>query len=131
MPALSWTAATPPPPDTEAYLMASRFEVRTLADALRFLLKTPAVWKQAKGAPGAYGAALIAEPLKRTFWTLSSWESEDALHAYARAVPHRPVMTGLRKSMKSATFTYWAGPPAIDWTDARNRLAEKQREDAS
>ncbi|KND25798.1 hypothetical protein [Streptomyces acidiscabies] len=123
MPTLRWT--TPTPPDTDAHLMASRFEVRTLADALRFLLKTPAVWKQIKGAPGAYGASLIAEPLKRTFWTLSAWESKEALYAYARAEPHRSVMTGLRSTMRSTTFTYWTGAPAIDWTDAKNRLAEE------
>ncbi|MFM9610713.1 DUF3291 domain-containing protein [Streptomyces niveiscabiei] len=123
MPALRWT--TPTPPDTDAYLMASRFEVRTFMDALRFLLKTPSVWKQVKGAPGAYGAALLAEPLKRTFWTLSSWESKEALYAYARAVPHQPVMTSLRPTMKSSTFTSWTGSPAIDWADAKNRLAEE------
>ncbi|WP_416969624.1 DUF3291 domain-containing protein [Streptomyces sp. 4F14] len=123
MPMLRWTAPTPP--DTDAYLMASRFEVRTLTDALRFLLRSPALWKQVKNAPGAYGASLIAEPLKRTFWTLSSWESEEALHAYARAAPHKPAMTGLRSTMKSSTFTYWTGPPAVDWADAKKRLAEE------
>ncbi|MHC5902769.1 DUF3291 domain-containing protein [Streptomyces sp. S6] len=129
LPPLHWSA--PAPPDTEAHLMASRFEVRTLTDALRFLLRTPAIWKHVKNAPGAYGASLIADPLKRTFWTLSSWESEKALHAYARAEPHRSVMTALRPTMKSATFVHWTASPALDRADAEHRIAEKQREDAS
>ncbi|HEY8985544.1 MAG TPA: DUF3291 domain-containing protein [Streptomyces sp.] len=128
IPPLHWS--TPAPPRPEAHLMASRFEVRTLTDALRFLLRTPAIWKQIKGAPGAYSASLIAEPLKRTFWTLSSWESEKALHAYARAEPHRSAMTGLRTTMKTATFVSWTGSPALDWADTRRRIAEKQEEDA-
>ncbi|MET8976496.1 DUF3291 domain-containing protein [Streptomyces sp. NPDC004539] len=123
MPTLRWH--TPAPPDTGAFLMASRFEVRTLADVPRFLLKSLAAWKQVKGAPGAYGASLIAEPFKRTFWTLSAWESKDALYAYARAEPHRSVTKETRSTMKTSVFTFWEAPPVLDWTDARNRLAEE------
>ena len=124
LPPLHWSA--PAPPGAEAHLMASRFEVRTFADALRFLLRTPAVWKHVKSAPGAYSASLIADPLNRTFWTLSAWESEKALHAYARAEPHRSVMTGLRTTMRTAAFASWTGSPALDWADAKHRIAGKE-----
>lgn len=33
---------------------------------------------QVGSGPGAYGAALKAEPFKRAFWTLSAWESPEA-----------------------------------------------------
>ncbi|MFE1314633.1 hypothetical protein [Streptomyces sp. NPDC058755] len=85
-------------------------------------------WRQVSGAPGAYGASLIAEPFKRTFWTLSAWQDKDALYTYARTEPHKSVMTGLRPTVKQSVFTFWEVPAAdlpIDWSDAKRRLAEQ------
>ncbi|MET9082894.1 DUF3291 domain-containing protein [Streptomyces sp. NPDC004237] len=133
MPTLRWTTVNTPAPDAEAFVMASRLEVRSLKDVPRFFAKSLVAWKQVTGAPGAYGASLIAEPLKRTFWTLSAWEDRDALHRYARTEPHKSVMTGLRPTMKGSVFTFWQVPAAqlpIDWTDARRRLAEQERADS-
>ncbi|GAB7102190.1 hypothetical protein JCM4814A_05040 [Streptomyces phaeofaciens JCM 4814] len=130
MPTLRWTIVSTPAPGTEAFVMASRFEVRSLKDVPRFFLKSLAAWKQVSGAPGAYGASLIAQPLKRTFWTLSAWEDKDALYRYARTEPHRSIMVGLRPTTKSSTFTFWQVPTAdlpADWTDARRRIAEQER----
>ena len=84
-------------------------------------------------SPGAYGASLIAQPLKRTFWTLSAWEDKQALYTYARTEPHKSVMTGLRSTMSRSVFTFWETPAAglpIDWSDARERLAAQERADA-
>ncbi len=113
--------------------MASRFEVRTLKDVPRFFLRSLAAWKQVRSAPGAYGASLIAQPARRVFYTLSAWQDRDALYAYARAEPHRGIMTSLRPTMRTSTFTFWevdtTGLP-ITWDDARRRLAEQARTDA-
>jgi hypothetical protein len=128
MPTLRWTTVSTPAPDTEAFVMASRLEVRSLKDVPRFFLKSLAAWKQVSGAPGAYGASLIAQPLKRTFWTLSAWQDKDALYTYARTEPHKSIMTGLRPTMKQSVFTFWQVPAAdlpIDWSDAKRRLAEQ------
>ncbi|MDT0572353.1 DUF3291 domain-containing protein [Streptomyces sp. DSM 3412] len=130
MPTLPWTTVNTPAPDTEAFVMASRFEVRSFKDVPRFFLRSLSAWKQVSGAPGAYGASLVAEPLKRTFWTLSAWEDKDALYTYARTEPHRSIMTGLRPVMKDSVFTFWQAPSAdlpIAWPDARRRLAEEAR----
>ncbi|MER6563737.1 DUF3291 domain-containing protein [Streptomyces sp. NPDC001027] len=130
MPTLRWTTVSTAAPDAEAFVMASRFEVRSFKDVPRFFLRSLAAWKQVSGAPGAYGASLIAQPLKRTFWTLSAWEDKDALYTYARTEPHRSIMTGLRPTMKDSTFAFWQTPAAdlpVDWTDARRRLAEQSR----
>lgn len=129
MPTLPWTTVSTPAPDAEAFVMASRLEVRSLKDVPRFFLKSLAAWKQVSGAPGAYGASLIAEPFKRTFWTLSAWESKEALYTYAKTEPHRSIMNGLRSTMKDSVFTFWQVPAnglPIDWSDARRRLAEQQ-----
>ncbi|OIJ86259.1 DUF3291 domain-containing protein [Streptomyces colonosanans] len=134
MPTLGWITPNPAPPRTNSYVMASRFEVKSLADVPKFLLRSLSSWSQVKTARGAYGASLIAQPLKRTFWTLSAWEDRDALYAYAKADPHGAAMRAVGPSMKSSTFTFWEVDTAslpIDWDDAKRRLAEKAREDAA
>ncbi|GAA1255328.1 hypothetical protein GCM10009665_52320 [Kitasatospora nipponensis] len=130
MPTLPWITPNPAEPGTRAVVMASRLEVRSLADALRFLVKSLAVWRQLRTAPGALGGSLVANPLRRTFYTLSAWESREALQAYATAEPHRSVMIALRPGLKDSTMTRWEVPVAelpIRWDDARRRLAEQRR----
>ncbi|WP_405776333.1 DUF3291 domain-containing protein [Streptomyces sp. NBC_01538] len=133
MPTLPWTTVDKPAQDATAFVMASRMEVRSLKDVPRVFLRSLATWKQVRSAPGAYGASLIAQPLKRTFWTLSAWENKEALYTYARTEPHRSVMTGLRSSLSRSVFTFWETPASalpVNWPDARERLAAQERADA-
>jgi hypothetical protein len=134
MPTLPWTVPNTPQPGTQVLVMASRLEVGSFKDVPRFFLKSLATWRQVRTAPGAVGASLIAQPLKRTFWTLSAWEDRTALHAYAKAEPHRTIMISLRPVMKASTFVFWetsAERLPIDWADARSRIAEQQRLDSA
>ncbi|CAL9646207.1 hypothetical protein SUDANB120_06482 (plasmid) [Streptomyces sp. enrichment culture] len=133
MPKLTWKSSKPVPADTRTHIMASRFEVKSLADVPRFFVRALAAWAQLKTSRGAVEASLIAEPLKRTFWTLSAWESREAIHGYARAEPHRGIMRELRSTMRTSVFTFWelpAGELPLDWDDARARLAAQLRADA-
>ncbi|MDO0939183.1 DUF3291 domain-containing protein [Streptomyces sp. DG2A-72] len=134
MPTLPWTIPNPPPPHGTAFVMASRFEVRSATDVPRFFLRSLAAWSQVRNAPGAYGASLIARPLKRVFCTLSAWEDRDALYTYARTEPHRGIMTSLRPTMRTSTFTFWevdAGQLPLTWAEAEQRLTEQARNDAA
>ncbi|MFD9687078.1 DUF3291 domain-containing protein [Kitasatospora sp. NPDC059088] len=132
MPTLPWITPNPPAPGTGAVVMASRFEVHSLADVPRFFLRSLAVWRQLRNTPGALGASLIARPLRRTFWTLSAWESREALNAFAAAEPHRSTMTGLRSTMRESTFTFWDTPVErlpIAWPDAHARIDAQRAAD--
>ncbi|WP_432188635.1 DUF3291 domain-containing protein [Streptomyces sp. Tue6028] len=125
MPTLPWTVPNTPPQDTEVHVMASRFETRTLWGALRFFARTPGVWRQVGTAPGAYGASLKAAPLRRTFWTVSAWESPAALKEFARSGPHAPAAGGLRHQMKDAKFLTWktsADELPLDWAQVLRRF---------
>ncbi|MEE1931395.1 DUF3291 domain-containing protein [Streptomyces sp. TRM 70351] len=129
MPTLPWTTPHPATPQTTAFVMASRFEVGAMKDVPRFFLKSLGAWKQVRSAPGALGASLIAQPLARTFWTLSAWESRDALYTYARTEPHRSIMTGLRDTCRTSTFDFWQVPVEdlpLGWDDAKRRLHAKR-----
>ncbi|MEV6112374.1 DUF3291 domain-containing protein [Streptomyces sp. NPDC052109] len=125
MPDLPWIVPNTPPRDTEVHVFASRFETRSLWGALRFLTRTPAVWRQIGRAPGAYGASLKAQPLRRTFWTLSAWESADALKAFADSGAHRPTARGLASQMRDARFAIWRASSdrlPVHWEEAERRL---------
>ncbi|MGW4023680.1 DUF3291 domain-containing protein [Streptomyces sp. NPDC005009] len=126
MPTLPWVTPNPVGPDTtHAFVMASRFEVRSLKDVPRFFRKSLSAWGQVRKAPGALGASLEARPFGRVFYTLSAWESRDALYTYARTEPHKSVMSGVRETMRDSTFTFWEVPVGglpIDWNDAKRRL---------
>jgi heme-degrading monooxygenase HmoA len=113
--------------------MASKFQVASLADVPRFFLSSLAAWRQVRSAPGCLGASLVARPLRREFCTLSAWENRDALYAFARAQPHRDIMTRMRVTMASSTFTFWevgTGNLPLSWDDARHRLAAQAQADA-
>ncbi|MXM62329.1 DUF3291 domain-containing protein [Streptomyces sp. HUCO-GS316] len=125
MPTLPWTVPNTPPRGTDVHVFASRFETRTLWGALRFLARTPGVWRQVTGAPGAYGVSLKAQPLRRTFWTLSAWESPEALKAFARTGTHAPTSQGLAPQMRDAKFITWTTTSdslPVDWSEAIRRL---------
>ncbi|MET9495384.1 DUF3291 domain-containing protein [Streptomyces sp. NPDC006552] len=125
MPTLPWTVPNTPPARAKATVFASRFETRTLWGALYFFFHTPTVWRQVSRAPGAYGASLKAQPLKRTFWTLSAWESPQALKDFAARAPHGPVAAGLRGQMRSVTYRTWqasAEELPVGWKDAMRRF---------
>ncbi|MFC9115631.1 MULTISPECIES: DUF3291 domain-containing protein [Streptomyces] len=133
MPTLPWVTPNPARPDTRAFVMASRFEVRSLKDVPRFFWKSLAAWGQVRKAPGALGASLVAQPLGRTFYTLSAWESREALYTYARTEPHKSIMGGLRETMRVSTFTFWEVPVSglpIDWKDAKRRIEDQARVNA-
>ncbi|MFJ8739795.1 DUF3291 domain-containing protein [Embleya sp. NPDC127516] len=130
MPTLPWTTQNPATPGTRALVMASRFEVRSAKDVPKFFLKSLSAWRQVKSAPGAVGASLIAQPLKRVFFTLSAWESREALDTFVRTEPHRGIMGTLRPTMRTSTFTFWEVPVEdlpIAWPVAREHLAEQER----
>ena len=126
MPTLPWTTLADAEPDAEVLVMASRLEVRSLRHVPGFLLASLRLLRQARQAEGAHGVALKAEPLSRTFWTLSAWDGRDALNAYSSAEPHVSVMRAKRAVMRDSTFVFWearARDLPIDWPEARRRIA--------
>ncbi len=132
MPMIPWTTPNPAPPDGRAFVMASRFTLRSRLDVPRFLLKSLSAWRQVTSAPGAFGASLEARPVRGVFLTLSAWESRDALYAFVEAEPHLGIMNVMRPTMRLATFTFWEVPTArlpVDWADARRRLDQQERAD--
>jgi hypothetical protein len=129
MPTLPWNELDAASPDADVVVMASRLEVRSLRDVPGFALASLALWRQARRSPGVLGLTLKAQPLRRTFWTLSAWTGKPALYAYAAAEPHGSTMRAKRGVMRDSTFVFWtvrAGELPIGWDEAQRRIAEER-----
>jgi hypothetical protein len=126
MPALPWTTISPPDPGREYLVMASRLPLARYRDTPGFLRATLAIRTQLARASGLIGYALDAHLARKTFWTVSAWDSQDALDSFSRADPHRSRVRVIRPRMQPTTFTYWTGSGAdlpIGWAEVRRRIA--------
>ena len=113
---------------TEAYVMASKFELTSGWRTPAFLALAIRAWRQARRSSGALGVTLRAQPLRLSYWTLSAWTGRDALDAFARAEPHRTIMRRVRPWARTATFRFWTADatqlaPDRLWAEAERRIS--------
>jgi hypothetical protein len=123
MPTLPWTAAGPAEAGRDVVVLASRLRLRRYRDIPGFLRAATRIRTQVHGSPGAHGVSLIAQPLGKTFWTLSAWSDQPALDAFVRTAPHLDVMTKYRGRLVDPLFTTWT-VPASSLPAARSNAAE-------
>jgi hypothetical protein len=125
---LPWGAAGAQPAGKDAYVMASKFELTSAWRSPAFLAQAVRAWRQARRSSGICGVTLRAQPLRRTYWTLSAWTDEAALSGFARTEPHRTIMRRVRPWARTATFRFWTVPageltPAKLWAEAERRIS--------
>jgi heme-degrading monooxygenase HmoA len=104
--------------------MASLLKLRRVRDAPAFLAAALRLRSLFRRTPGAIRLSLTAIPLHRTFWTLSQWETQEALDAYARHSRHVDTMHRFRDRMAGSTFVTWTTPAAQPptWPGAHRRV---------
>ena len=128
MPKLPWTASeTATVPDQKYLVMASFLPLKSLATTVRFMRHVMAIRKQLRTAEGLIGYTLWAKPMSKRYWTLSVWESEEALHRFMATQPHAHVMKDLRPRMNPTKFVQWNVPGSAahpTWDEALAHLAE-------
>jgi heme-degrading monooxygenase HmoA len=114
--------------------MASRLPLTRYRHMPAFLRATTAIRRQLASADGLIGYSLDAKPLAKTFWTLSAWDSREALDAFSRANPHASRIAPIRAHMRPTTFVFWTArgselPPR--WDEARRRVREHDQRSLS
>ena len=125
MPALPWSKVAEPKPDATYVVMASRLPLGSYAYLPSFMRATSRIRRQLATADGLIGYSLDAKPLAKTFWTLSAWRDQEALDSFARAEPHRGLITAIRPHMKPTTFVTWTTTGAeipVPWETARQQV---------
>jgi hypothetical protein len=90
IPDLPWTAHREF--DGPGVVLFTELRVRRLRDVPAFLATSLRILRQVSRSPGARSALLRAEPLARSFATVSWWDDETAMRSFARTDPHRTAM---------------------------------------
>jgi hypothetical protein len=78
---------------------------------------------------GLVGYALDADLVHAVFWTVSAWQSREALDRFAGQDPHRTLIAGIRPRMAPTTFTFWAQPAnqlPVKWDLVREKISAAQ-----
>jgi quinol monooxygenase YgiN len=125
MPPLPWRAKTRPDPARRYLVMASRLPLRSRRTVPRFLRLTLSVVRQLERTDGLVGYTLLAQPMKKTFWTLSAWTDQAHLDTFARAMPHLAIIRKLRPRMGPTKFTFWTVQGSalpVTWDEAIERM---------
>jgi hypothetical protein len=128
MPALPWIQVSEPEIEVVYVVMASRLPLRSYARIPSFIKATTRIRRQLATADGLIGYSLDAKLVAKTFWTLSAWRDQEALDSFARAEPHRRLMTAIRPHMNPTTFVTWNSTGSeipVKWTTARQQLNGK------
>ena len=128
---IPWTSAKNEP-QTAALVQISRLELARKRDVPGFLIAALRIRRLTLRTPGAGGLSLRAQPLRRTFWTLSTWHDEAAIGEFMRTRGHRAVMVKYRDRMAGSHFHTWSrtdpsvGKPS--WVDAHRHYESTQEQ---
>ena len=90
VPDLPWSADRPAV--GPGVVLVTELHLRRLADVPAFFRASLAIRRQVAGSRGARALLLRARPLTRTFTTVSWWDDDAAVRAFARTDPHRGAM---------------------------------------
>lgn len=129
MAALPWTSRSTPDLALECTVMASKLPLRSHRSIPRFLSHTLRIRRQLAQMPGLVGYSLDAQPLAKTFWTVSVWTSNVELSRFDRSDPHRSTKSTIRPAMLPTTFVFWtcrADELPIGWDEVRRRIREAE-----
>ncbi len=106
----------------------TRLRVRSSRFLPAFFLKTFLSQRQVTRAPGFVGGRLLVDA-GWTFWTLTAWESEQAMKAFRGSAPHAKVMPRLVEWCDEASYAHWipAGASVPTWPEAYEHLVAEGR----
>jgi heme-degrading monooxygenase HmoA len=106
-------------------VFASRFDSRNPLSALALAIYGVGIWLASARSRGNLGASLWAKPIRGRYYTLSVWESEETLRAFARSKPHRAGVKALYKVGKvdGVLISWWEDTSGKRprWQDAIRR----------
>jgi heme-degrading monooxygenase HmoA len=126
MPALPWTTISELPPDDEVVVVASCLSLLRHRHLPWFLRQTLRVRRQLGWTEGLIGFSMDADLVHKTFWTVSAWDSRQAVTRFERADPHNRVADHARARIRPGTFVFWNcrfGELPLRWSEVRDRVA--------
>ena len=124
-PPLPWRATTTVDPDVSYVVTITRLPLRRHTRIPAVMRATWQIVRELVRSDGLIGYSLKADLIRKTFWTISAWDSTDSLHAFVRSDVHVRAMTAIGPDMNEPRIetTLILGtdlPPA--WSQVRDRL---------
>jgi hypothetical protein len=111
-----------------AFISVTRLRLRSARFLPAFALRNLRVLAQARAAPGFRGGALLADRAF-AFWTLTAWDDEGSMRAYASTGTHRAAMPRFADWCDEGSVAGWeqGGAALPSWAEADRRMREGGR----
>lgn len=112
----------------EVLVVATRFRLRSLRLLPAFMRASNASAAQARQAPGYLGGRLLAD-VGLTFWTLTLWDSEQAMRQWRNRGAHLGAMRQSSSLVREADVARWRQVDSTlpSWREVGRRMrAESQ-----
>ena len=125
MPPLPWKSVQPIQPEATYVFTITKLPLRSHRRIPRIMRATWRIVRQLSRSDGLVGYALKADLIHKTFWTMSAWNDDAALAAFARSDVHRATMTALQPHMDGTriqTFTLPGSEVPPTWRDVAEKL---------
>jgi heme-degrading monooxygenase HmoA len=104
---LPWMQSTAHQKRDEYHCLASALPLNRYRDVPRFLKWTLRIRRQLKTMPGLVGYSLKANLFRKTFATLSVWESPQAMMAFVRSGDHQKMLVDMKGRLGTSRIVEW------------------------
>ena len=125
MPAMPWITVRTPDSDVNLTVVATRLPLRSHRQTPRFMWHTVRIMRQLRKEDHLIGYSLWAELHRKTFWTVSAWDSRSGLGRFDRGKPHQDAKDSMRPFMRPSTIAMWTCTPCeipVTWPEVRRRI---------
>lgn len=111
-----------------SFVSVTRLRIRSARFLPLFARHTFRSLQQVKHASGFRGGSLLADR-SWTFWTLTTWDSQDSMRRYMIEGSHRAAMPYLLEWCDEASIVHWeqAQGDLPAWSEADRRMREQGR----
>jgi hypothetical protein len=101
------------------HVSLTRLRIRSVRFLPAFGVHTTLAIRQIRRAPGFLTGALLPDR-DWTFWTMTAWDSQDAMRQYMINGSHKRAMPHLLHWCDEASVAHWDQPDAVlpPWTEA-------------
>jgi heme-degrading monooxygenase HmoA len=104
---LPWATLRRAEPGREYVALLSELYLDSVRTMPAFFSYSGKIQAQLKRSPGLIGFSLNAHVFRKKFWTLSVWESDEAIALFVHEKPHKDVMAALQGKLRNARFIRW------------------------
>lgn len=110
------------------FISVTRLRLRSIRFLPAFALHALRATAQVKKAGGFRGGSLLPDR-QWTFWTMTAWDSAEAMRDYMTKGPHRAAMPHLMGWCDEACVVHWQQPQdeLPSWPEADKRMRENGR----